>query len=208
MQNMKFARENRILDELGIEHRGYFLVTAHRQENVDDPVRFAGIIKGLEEINREFNVPVIYPIHPRSRKMMQEFGIKADGIRLIEPVDYLGFLQLESNAGLVLTDSGGVQEEACILGVPCVTLRDNTERPETVEAGSNMLVGTDPVRILDSARRMLDRGNGWRNPFGDGKAAERIRRVVMAGRMDDKKDFDLVGCGVKEDDRLVCGGVV
>jgi UDP-N-acetylglucosamine 2-epimerase (non-hydrolysing) len=178
-QNLKIANERKTLEELDIEPKGYFLVTAHRQENVDDPVRFANIEAGLEKLSKEFNIPVIYPIHPRSRKRIQEFGIHMNGsIRLIDPVDFLDFLQLESNAHLVLTDSGGVQEETCILGVPCVTLRDNTERPETVEVGSNALAGTEPEMIVKYAREMLVRSNGWGNPFGDGKAAERIFEVV------------------------------
>jgi len=100
-------------------------------------------------------------------------------IRFIDPVDYLDFLNLEKGAQLVLTDSGGVQEETCILGVPCVTLRDNTERPETIDVGSNMLAGTEPDKIVECARRMLVKGKGWNNPFGDGKAAERIGRTLI-----------------------------
>ncbi|VVB84840.1 UDP-N-acetylglucosamine 2-epimerase [uncultured archaeon] len=183
-QNLKIAKERNTLEEVDIEPEGYFLVTAHRQENVDDQVRFAGMLKGLEKLGKEFNTPVIYPIHPRSRKRIQEFGVHMNGsIRLIDPVDFLGFLQLESNARLVLTDSGGVQEETCILGVPCVTLRDNTERPETVEVGSNMLAGTEPEMIVKCAKKMLLKSNGWKNPFGDGKAAERIGRVMAARGM-------------------------
>ena len=180
-QNLKFAKEKKTLEELTIEPNDYFLVTAHRQENVDDPARFAGMLKGIEELSQEFNIPVIYPIHPRSRKMIQEFGIKTKGnIRFIDPVDFLGFLKLESNARLVLTDSGGVQEETCIIGVPCVTLRDNTERQETVEVGSNILAGTEPGMIVKCARTMLAKENKWKNPFGDGKAAEKIMNVMTA----------------------------
>jgi UDP-N-acetylglucosamine 2-epimerase (non-hydrolysing) len=174
-QNLKLAKEKNTLEELDIKPKNYFLVTAHRQENVDDPVRFEGILKGLEKIGNEFNIPVIYPIHPRSKKRVEEFGIRTDGsIRFIDPVEFLDFLNLESGARLVLTDSGGVQEETCILGVPCVTLRDNTERPETIEIGSNMLAGTEPEMIIECAHRMLEKGKGWMNPFGDGRAAERI----------------------------------
>ena len=90
-------------------------------------------------------------------------------------------MQLEKNAGLILTDSGGVQEESCILGVPCVTLRDNTERPETVEIGANVLAGTEPERIVGCARNMIERERTWENPFGDGMAGERIRRVMAMG---------------------------
>jgi UDP-N-acetylglucosamine 2-epimerase (non-hydrolysing) len=159
---------------MDIEPNGYFLVTAHRQENVDDAARFEGILKGLELVSQEFSLPVIYPIHPRSRKMMNEFGLDAEGVTFIEPLDYLSFLKLGADAILVLTDSGGVQEETCILNVPCVTLRDNTERPETTMVGANVLVGVDPKKILVGARMMIDRERNWKNPFGDGKAGERI----------------------------------
>ena len=158
---------------------GYFLATAHRQENVDDATRFAGILKGLELVSREFSLPVIYPIHPRSKKMMTQFGIGAEGVAFIEPLNYLSFLKLEANARLVLTDSGGVQEESCILRVPCVTLRDNTERPETVEVGANVLVGTNPERILNGVKTMFNRGNDWENPFGDGQAGEKTINVLI-----------------------------
>ena len=103
--------------------------------------------------------------------------MESDGLKLIEPLDYLDFLQLENNAALVLTDSGGVQEETCILGVPSVTLRDNTERPETIEVGSNMLAGTHPDRILETARTMRSKRN-WVNPFGDGKTGFRIIKIL------------------------------
>ena len=179
-QNVELAAQrSSILDELGIEPGRYFLATAHRQENVDDPAKFAGILKGLESVAEEFEMPVIYPIHPRSQKRIKEFGISTnDNIKLIDPVDFMSFLQLENNASLVLTDSGGVQEETCILGVPCVTLRDNTERPETVEVGANVLAGTEPEMIINCARIMIDGGREWENPFGDGKAGEKIRRIM------------------------------
>jgi UDP-N-acetylglucosamine 2-epimerase (non-hydrolysing) len=150
------------------------LVTAHRAENVDDRDRLKEIIKGLELIKKEFSLPIIFPVHPRTRKMATEFGLQFDGIRTIEPVGFLDFLQLEAGARLALTDSGGVQEETCILGVPCVTLRDNTERPETLEVGSNVLTGADAFRMVVKARRMMQQGNGWKNPFGDGRAGEAI----------------------------------
>ena len=98
------------------------------------------------------------------------------GLRIIEPIGYLDFLQLLSNAGLVLTDSGGIQEESCILRVPCVTLRDNTERPETVTEGANVLGGTDPSNMCRKVRQMLNRPRDWENPFGDGRAGERIAK--------------------------------
>ena len=109
---------------------------------------------------------------------MQEFGFELDGIKAIEPLGFLEFLQLEANARLALTDSGGVQEETCILGVPCVTLRENTERPETVDVGANMLAGTGSQRIMDCARKMIGTGEVWKNPFGDGNTGQRIIQIL------------------------------
>jgi UDP-N-acetylglucosamine 2-epimerase (non-hydrolysing) len=107
--------------------------TTDRAENVDDKTRFTELIEGLQKVKAKFDLPLIYPVHPRARKQLSPFGIDTSGLLLIEPLDYLNFLVLEGMAKLVLTDSGDVQEETCILGVPCVTLRDNTERPETLE---------------------------------------------------------------------------
>jgi UDP-N-acetylglucosamine 2-epimerase (non-hydrolysing) len=163
-----------VLKDLGLRPNEYILVTAHRAENVDSQERLGEILKGLELIGRGFSMPLVFPVHPRTRKMVQEFGFELDGIRAIEPLGFLEFLQLEANARLALTDSGGVQEEACILGVPCVTLRDNTERPETLDVGSNVLAGADALRMVERAKQMMQQGNGWKNPFGDGKAGERI----------------------------------
>jgi len=178
-QNLEIARKTvNILNDLSLNENEYFLVTVHRQENVDDEKRFRNILKGLEMVHKEFGAELIYPIHPRSRKRLEAFGLNPNGVRLVEPLDYLHFLQLESNARLVLTDSGGVQEEACILGVPCVTLRDNTERPETIEVGANVLAGTSPQEIVEKVDLMLKGGRSWSNPFGDGKASERIIKIL------------------------------
>lgn len=174
-QNLEIAKERaNSLNTLKLAPREYFLVTLHRQENVDDSARFSSILEGLDKVATEFHLPVVYPIHPRSRKMMTEFGLEPRNLELMEPLDFFGYLSLESNARLILTDSGGVQEEACILGVPCVTLRDNTERPETLEVGSNILAGASPDKILNLTRLMLHRNTNWRNPFGDGRAGQRI----------------------------------
>ena len=162
------------LNELNIEGNGYFLVTTHRQENVDVKERFQDILEGLRLVHDEFGLPLIYPIHPRAKKRIDEFALNPEGVTLIEPVGYLRFLQLERKAKLILTDSGGIQEEACILGVPCVTLRDNTERPETLEVGANLLAGTKPEKIVKMTRLMLGKSNDWNNPFGDGNAGKRI----------------------------------
>ena len=167
------------LSTLSLTRGKYFLVTIHRQENVDDQAKFSSILEGLEKIAAEFDLPVIYPIHPRARKMLTKFGLKLRKVRLIEPLDYLGFLQLESNARLILTDSGGVQEEACILKVPCVTLRDNTERRETIDVGANTLAGSSVAKIVECTRSMLHGPKEWANPFGDGRASERIVEILM-----------------------------
>ncbi len=174
-QNLEIARaKTKVNDELGITAGNYFLTTVHRQENVDDEKRFRGIIEGLRMVQEEFGFPIVYPIHPRARKQLEIFQIEHAGLRVIEPLDYLSFLLLEHNARLVLTDSGGVQEETCVLNVPCVTLRDNTERPETLDVGSNVLAGSTPAQILKKVDYMLNRNNVWKNPFGDGNAGMRI----------------------------------
>lgn len=134
----------------------------------------------MERISGSTGMEVIYPVHPRAKKRMEEYGVVSGSVRTIEPVGYLDFLQLESNARLVLTDSGGVQEESCILKVPCVTMRDSTERPETVMVGANILSGTDPQRIEDACLTMLGRRKDWENPFGDGKAAVRIIDIASS----------------------------
>lgn len=140
--------------------------------------RLKGILDGLKLVQKYFNMPIIYPIHPRAKKRMQEFKLNADGFIIIDPVDYLSFLKLESNAKLVFTDSGGVQEEACILKVPCVTLRYNTERPETIDIGANIIAGTEPENILEKTKIMINKDNNWDNPFGDGKAGEKIVKII------------------------------
>jgi len=181
-QNLEIAmRKVNILADLGLEPKGYFLVTSHRQENVDNKKRLGEIIRGLEMVKSEFGLPVVFPVHPRTRKMVESFGFELDGIKAIEPLGFLEFLQLEAGARLALTDSGGVQEETCILGVPCVTLRDNTERPETVDVGANVLAGADALRMVDRAKRIMLQGNEWENPFGDGKAGKCIIEHLTAG---------------------------
>jgi len=178
-QNLEISkRKVNALDRLGLYPKDFFLVTVHRQENVDNRERFRGIMKGIEMIKERSGLPVVYPVHPRAEKQMEAFGIESKGLRLIEPLDYLSFLQLESNARLVLTDSGGVQEETCVLGVPCVTLRYNTERPETLEVGSNVLAGADPAVIVERSELMLGKKKVWANPFGDGRAGERIVQIL------------------------------
>lgn len=178
-QNLVFARrKSMLLEDLGLREKGFILATAHRQENVDNPERLKGIIEGLKSVSRKMSIPVIMPAHPRTQNRLKEFGIDATGLSIVDPIGYLDFLRLESNAALILTDSGGIQEEACILGVRCVTLRENTERPETLQVGANALAGTDPKRILAQSNKMLRSKGRWKNPFGDGRAAKRIAERI------------------------------
>lgn len=179
-QNLEIARRKvDVVGELGFERQKYFLMTAHRQENVDIKTRLKSILDGLESVYEVYGLPIIYPIHPRAKKRIKEFALTVpDGVELVEPMGFLEFLRLEANAKLILTDSGGVQEETCILRVPCVTLRDNTERPETLEVGSNILAGVEQNKILESVESMLNMKRNWRNPFGDGCSGEMIVKIV------------------------------
>lgn len=179
-QNRKLGkRKSDVLETLGLEAGEFGLMTAHRAENVDSEHRFRGMLEGVGRAANEYDFDVVYPIHPRAENNLKEFGIEVpERIQVIEPQDYLDFLTLESSAAVILTDSGGVQEEACVLGVPCVTLRENTERPETIDAGANRLVGSEPDAIVTGVQEAFKASRDWENPFGDGTAAERILTAV------------------------------
>jgi UDP-N-acetylglucosamine 2-epimerase (non-hydrolysing) len=164
-----------ILEDLGLEPGTFALLTAHRPGNVDDEARFRGILEGVGRYAERTGTDVVYPIHPRSADSLERFGVSVhDRIRLVEPLPFLDFLRLEDAASIVFTDSGGVQEETCILGTPCVTLRDNTERPETIEVGANVLVGASPDDVVAGAFEVRAGSGEWSNPFGDGTAAQQI----------------------------------
>ncbi len=180
-QNLEIAKKHSsILEELGLEPENYFLLTAHRQENVDFKERFKGILKGVQLVYDTFKLPIIYPIHPRAKKMLDKFQFSIPaGLVVIKPLGYLDFLKLESSTKVILTDSGGVQEEACVLGVPCVTLRDNTERPETLEIRANILVGTNSTKILEAVEESLISKTVWDSPFGDGNAGKNIINFLI-----------------------------
>jgi len=184
-QNLEIAkRKVDILNKLNLSAKKYLLATVHRQENVDVKEKLQNILGGFRFVCHEFDLPIIYPIHPRTMKRIKEFELEVPkGVELIEPIGFLEFLQLEAHASLVLTDSGGVQEETCILKVPCVTLRDNTERPETLEVGSNMLVGTNPEKIVDGVRMMLNKVRNWDNPFGDGTSGKKILEFLEGAKL-------------------------
>jgi UDP-N-acetylglucosamine 2-epimerase (non-hydrolysing) len=181
-QNLEISKNRAdILEKLSLNEKEYFTATAHRAENVDSKERLERIISGFSQIYKEFGFPIIFPAHPRTVKMIGEFGLKVpEGTRLIEPLGYLEFLQLESGASLIFTDSGGVQEEACILRVPCITLRENTERPETVNVGANLIAGSGK-KIIECARKMLESDSKWENPYGNGHAAELILQKTLIG---------------------------
>ena len=168
---------------MGVEPGRYGVLTLHRPSNVDDPKVFGGLVEALCEIQR--HLPMVFPVHPRTRKRMEDFGFgprlaALAGLRLCEPLGYLEFLGLTADAKLVLTDSGGLQEETTALGIPCLTIRENTERPVTVSEGTNTLVGVDPRRIVEEAMRALSGpGKAGRVPaLWDGGASERIAEVL------------------------------
>jgi UDP-N-acetylglucosamine 2-epimerase (non-hydrolysing) len=162
----------------GLPERGYVVVTLHRPSNVDDRETLSGIFRALTDIARE--VPVVFPMHPRTRKQAEAFALALDGVQVLEPVGYREMLALQSRAGLALTDSGGVQEESTVLGVPCLTLRDSTERPVTVTEGTNRLVpDRSTAAILEAFRASWGKPAPVRRPEGwDGRAAERVADAV------------------------------
>jgi UDP-N-acetylglucosamine 2-epimerase (non-hydrolysing) len=193
LRHREMAARSRILDRLGVPQNGsgcrpYGVLTLHRPSNVDDPKRLQGLLSAVSALATE--LPVFFPIHPRTRKNVESFGLvrylthatgkDPAGIVPLDPLGYLEFLSLNDRARIVLTDSGGVQEETTALGVPCLTLRENTERPATVEHGSNQVVGVDSDRILVAARSILRNParRAQRPPLWDGKAAPRIVSIL------------------------------
>jgi UDP-N-acetylglucosamine 2-epimerase (non-hydrolysing) len=179
LANLARARAGDALARHGVTAGGYGLVTLHRPANVDDPAVLTGLLKALGAVAER--LPLLLPVHPRAAGRLAAAGVPA-GVRLVEPAGYLDFVALQDGAAVVLTDSGGVQEETTALGVPCVTLRDNTERPVTVTEGTNVLAGRDPDRIVATAHRVLDDPPPPRRPaLWDGRAGDRIAEVLLAG---------------------------
>jgi UDP-N-acetylglucosamine 2-epimerase (non-hydrolysing) len=168
----------------GLSRGTYLLVTLHRPALVDGPLLGDAMLQ-LAGVARE--MPVVFPVHPRTRKMLDGQGPERAGIHLVDPVGYLDFLSLEADAAAVLTDSGGVQEETTHLGVPCFTLRDNTERPVTVRLGTNTVLGLAPERIAEIPRMLAEAGEAERPPLWDGRAAERIAEVFASAETSDRE---------------------
>jgi UDP-N-acetylglucosamine 2-epimerase (non-hydrolysing) len=161
-------------DELNLKEKGYIVMTLHRPANVDQGEKLKKLID--EIVNNVEGIPVIFPIHPRTAKIFTDLGIKANNLFIVDPLGYHEFNYLVQNCKAVITDSGGITEETTVMGIPCLTLRDNTERPETIEIGTNMLIGTNPANIKPNLDKLIS--GEWKKgdipPFWDGHAAERI----------------------------------
>ena len=175
------AQTSQILTELKLTKGDYFLVTAHRASNVDISSNLLELLHLFDEMHKNYTGTIVWPIHPRTQSKLKEFNIELPSyLQLIPPVGYLDFIQLQKHAKLILTDSGGIQEEACLLGVPSLTLRENTERPEAVEVGASELVGRDAAKAVRAAKQWLSKDDySWANPFGDGHVAEYIIDVIV-----------------------------
>ena len=173
------AEKSRILDKLKLRKNEYAVLTMHRPGNVDEKGDLAGILAALEEISR--TTEIVFPLHPRTKKMFDRYELKTDFLKTTASLGYLDFLKLLANADFVLTDSGGIQEETTVLKVPCLTLRENTERPVTVSQGTNIIVGKDPDAIVEQTRKILsgERKQGQIPDFWDGKAAQRICKIAF-----------------------------
>ncbi|HEY7427593.1 MAG TPA: UDP-N-acetylglucosamine 2-epimerase (non-hydrolyzing), partial [Gemmataceae bacterium] len=184
LRNREKAQRSPILEQLDLKPRQYALLTVHRPSNVDHEHALGGIFEAIDVIGRE--MPVVLPIHPRTRKALESSSLSMriksiPSLRLIDPAGYIDFVKLISSARVVLTDSGGIQEETTILGVPCLTLRDNTERPVTIECGWNQLVGSKPDAIVQACRAVTNgHAPGRRTPpLWDGMAAQRIVEILI-----------------------------
>jgi UDP-N-acetylglucosamine 2-epimerase (non-hydrolysing) len=176
------AQQSTVVADLNLEAENYGLVTLHRPSNVDDPTTLASIMDALHEISRE--LVLIFSVHPRTRQRLEDSMPNHQGlrVRMLDPLSYIDFLALQRSAKVVITDSGGVQEETTYLGVPCLTIRENTERPVTVTLGTNILIGKDMERLKTEVARILadDQKDGEVPPLWDGHAADRIACVILS----------------------------
>ena len=185
LRHLDSARLRRVPDRLGLASGAYMVATVHRAENVNDAARLAGIVDGLGRVARRHRMPILVALHPRTSARIGELQLVLDAlVQPMPPLGYLEFLGLHQGAALLLTDSGGLQEEACTIHVPSVTLRDSTERPEAVAVGASVLAGANPDVIADAAALMVDADRTWPNPFGDGRSGTRIVEELALGRPD------------------------
>lgn len=174
-ENLIKGNADSVLTCFDLEPKSYFLLTIHREENVDESDNLKAIVLAIDKIAQELELPVIFPIHPRTElKIFDVIDTGELSIQFVKPLGFVEFISLEKNAKLIITDSGGVQEEACVLKTPCITLRTTTERPETLEVNANILSGLNKNEIMNHIRTMLSRNREWENPFGTGDAAQKI----------------------------------
>jgi UDP-N-acetylglucosamine 2-epimerase (non-hydrolysing) len=182
------------LETLGLERGRFFLVTLHRAENVDREDTLRNLIEALAQVHRDYGLPVVCSFHPRTRAKVAQFSvdIARTGLRFVEPLGFLDFIHLERSAFCILSDSGTVQEEACIFGVPNVTVREVTERPETIECGSNLLSGSDPADILRHVRLVTSESTAWQPPpeYLAPLVAETVVRIVTGFRPPDAAEIE------------------
>ncbi len=184
LDNCSRAQQQHPVSQWQVKPDEYAVLTLHRPSNVDDPETFGQIIAAIQELSA--NIPMVFPVHPRTRSKLESFAldtklIQTPGVKIIEPLGYLPFMSLTSQAKLVLTDSGGLQEETTALGIPCITIRENTERPITVSEGTNVLTGANPQHIIAEAKQVLE-GNkkkGSVPKLWDGKTAQRIVAALI-----------------------------
>ncbi len=181
IENLKIAETKvQTLEKFNLESNKYFLVTAHREENVDNKTNVENILKAISDLQKKYDIKVIFPTHPRTKKQFENFKLDLpENIIFTPPLGYLDMLILMKHAKLILTDSGGIQEEACILETLCLTMREATERPESIKVGGNAIVGTNYDKIMDEADKMLNKKISWYNPFGDGTSAEKIVDILV-----------------------------
>jgi UDP-N-acetylglucosamine 2-epimerase (non-hydrolysing) len=183
-----------VLSRLGLSKGGFFLVTMHRAENVDAPDRLRSVLDALVALHAKYNFPIVCSIHPRTASRLEQYGINAkkSGLLLLEPMSFFDFVHLEQRAFCCISDSGTVQEEACIFGVPNVTIREVTERPETIECGSNFLAGTDPATIIRAVTVATSLAQSWTPPpeYLATSVAEATCRIVTSFRTPDRAEAE------------------
>jgi len=171
---------SKILDLLKLDSKKFSILTLHRPSNVDNKIKLNEILKNLGLLCDKFSTKIIFPIHPRTKKNLETFGLSIPkNIITVPPLGYLDFVHLQNNSQVIFTDSGSIQEEACVMGIPCITIRDNTERPESVEVGANTLSKSDYQSIQQAFEKQTKLPGNWKNPYGDGTASQQILDICL-----------------------------